>query len=137
MPRIRQKTLMFVPARKLVAEAKIAGEAVPLQQALYPLVKGAEAISKDPDNFYIGREPGSDLVVPDFSISKRHALIEIIDGHYFLSDLGSSNGTMINDIADKIKKVELKDGDRITFARFEFSFLFPESLYLLLKGQKS
>lgn len=133
LPRKRQKTLMFIPALKMIAEAKTAVESVPLQQALYPLIKSSEAISKNPNVFFIGREPGSDLVVPDFSISRKHALIEIVGEHYFLSDLGSSNGTRINGTADKIQKVELKDGDRVAFARFEFSFLFPASLYLLLQ----
>lgn len=131
-PRKRQKTLMFIPARKMIAEAKIAVESLPLQQSLYPLVKGSESTSKDPNTFSIGREPGSDMVVPDFSISKEHAVIEIVGEQYFLSDLRSSNGTRINRNPDKIKKVELKDGDLISFSRFEFSFLFPETLYRLL-----
>ncbi len=133
LPRKRQKTLMFIPARSLIAESKIAVESAPLQQALYPLVKSSESISKDRYLFSIGREPGSDLVIPDFSISKEHAIIRIDGTKYLLSDVGSSNGTMVNGSAENIKKFQLKDGDRITFARFDFSFIFPESLYLLLK----
>jgi len=32
------------------------------------------------------------------------------------------------------KPVELRDKDIVAFARYEFSFLFPDSLYDMLRG---
>ena len=47
--------------------------------------------------FTIGRE-GCDLTVAgDFHVSRRHAQITRQDGHYFIEDLGSSNGTYVNE----------------------------------------
>lgn len=46
--------------------------------------------------FVIGRE-GADLsITGDQHVSRKHAKISYADGHYFIEDLGSSNGTFIN-----------------------------------------
>lgn len=50
----------------------------------------------------------------DLDVSGRHAEIRQIDGKYLLQDVGSTNGTFVNNKkADA--QVELKDGDRIRF----------------------
>ena len=46
----------------------------------------------------IGRDPGSDLSINDPTVSRRHAQIACIQQHYLLHDLGSKNGTFVNDI---------------------------------------
>lgn len=44
----------------------------------------------------IGRA-GSDLPIQDDEISRRHAMVEIRDDRYFLKDLGSTNGTFVDE----------------------------------------
>ncbi|MEO7795457.1 MAG: SpoIIE family protein phosphatase [Thermoanaerobaculia bacterium] len=44
----------------------------------------------------LGRGQQCDLVLPDGSVSRRHAQISVADGRCFLADLGSGNGTFLN-----------------------------------------
>ena len=64
---------------------------------------------------FIGREKKNSICIPEASISRKHAKVFEKDGGYYLQDLGSINGTYLNDkrIMDP---VELKDGDRIKIA---------------------
>ena len=59
----------------------------------------------------IGRDPESDVVLNDPATSRRHAHIEFKDGKYVLTDLGSANGTLVND--QRVKERVLSDGDVI------------------------
>lgn len=70
----------------------------------------------------IGRGTQNSIVLRDPYISKNHAKISIDEDEYFLEDLNSANGTLINDenIEDVVK---LKDGDRIKFGQVEFLFI--------------
>ncbi len=43
----------------------------------------------------LGRAIENDIVLEDSTVSQRHAVISFDDGHAFLRDLGSSNGTFI------------------------------------------
>ena len=45
----------------------------------------------------IGREAGSDVFVNDVEVSRQHARLTDQAGNYILEDLGSTNGTYIND----------------------------------------
>src|SRR4051812_25758816 len=53
------------------------------------------------DEMTIGRDPSADISVSDQSVSRKHARVAREDGKVRLTDLGSSNGTLVND-----KKVE-------------------------------
>ena len=45
----------------------------------------------------IGRE-GCDVVLPDPEVSRRHAVMRVLDsGEVAIEDLGSTNGTYVND----------------------------------------
>lgn len=99
-----------------------------LKRAIYPLVKGPDA-SGAPYRLTIGRLSDNDLVIPDVAISKRHAVIEIGPDGCSIRDCGSTNGTLVNSTPVGAKPQMLKDVDIIAFARYEFFFLTPESLY--------
>lgn len=106
-----------------------------LKHAIYPLVKGEDA--SGPANFFtVGRVDGNDMIMPDYAISKEHAILEIRRGNYTIRDCGSTNGTMVNGKRLDKKPVNLRDGDVVGFARYEFTFLFPESLYDMLSGSE-
>jgi pSer/pThr/pTyr-binding forkhead associated (FHA) protein len=60
---------------------------------------------------HIGRETDNDVVLDDQATSRRHAQIQFQDGKYVLTDLGSANGTLVND--QRVTERTLSDGDAI------------------------
>ena len=75
----------------------------------------------------VGRHHSSDVVIDDPSVSRRHAEITYSGDGYFVSDLGSKNGTFVNQ--DNIGKSQhsLVDGDEITFGPGEIALTFQNS----------
>ena len=59
----------------------------------------------------LGRDLENEVVLDDPACSRRHAQIEFKDGSYVLTDLGSANGTLVND--QRVSTRQLSDGDRI------------------------
>jgi pSer/pThr/pTyr-binding forkhead associated (FHA) protein len=45
----------------------------------------------------IGRSPENDICIPEQHVSRRHAVINYRDGLFMITDLGSVNGTYVND----------------------------------------
>ncbi len=77
------------------------------------------------DEFFIGRDPLVDLVIPSPSVSRRHARIYRQDGRYRVQDLGSSNKTYVNEEL-LVSSRELKSGDIIQLGgAIHFTFLVP------------
>jgi len=64
------------------------------------------------DTFLIGRSPGAHLHLPnDRFFSRNHCLLEIAPPRCFLRDLGSTNGTFVNNA--RVQEAFLKSGDRL------------------------
>jgi len=59
----------------------------------------------------LGRDPGCDIPLDDLGASRRHAAIRFDSGRYILTDLGSKNGTFVNDQPAPV--VTLRSGDQI------------------------
>ncbi|HEX2773119.1 MAG TPA: FHA domain-containing protein [Micromonosporaceae bacterium] len=76
------------------------------------------------DTCLIGRDDGVDVLVEDFRVSRRHALIERTGGRLVLADAGSTNGTWLND-RQLTEAAELRDGDRIRLGSVELRFYDP------------
>lgn len=53
------------------------------------------ALSKE--ELYLGRDISNDIVVNDAEVSRKHARLLLQAGQYVVEDLGSTNGTFIND----------------------------------------
>jgi Protein of unknown function (DUF3662)/FHA domain len=68
----------------------------------------------------IGRLPECDVVVPDPGASRQHAQIRHQSGSYVLTDLGSTNGTLVN--GQIVPAHELQEGDRITIGTTVLEF---------------
>lgn len=69
----------------------------------------------------IGRESRNDIVIPDINASRAHAEIRRDpSGAWILSDLGSTNGTFVNN--RQIKSAPLRDADRIIIGTTELEF---------------
>lgn len=82
-------------------------------------------ISPDPiplrgERMRIGRNGDNELVVPDGSISRLHALLLYRDGHWLIEDNNSSNGVFVN--GTRINQQQLEHQDSITLGRAKFEF---------------
>ncbi len=77
----------------------------------------------------IGRAAANDVVLPDVEkrVSGRHARIDRAGGSYRIVDLGSTNGTFLNDrrLEPNVDQ-ELRDGDRISIGNYVLRFLLME-----------
>jgi adenylate cyclase len=62
----------------------------------------------------IGRSEGVTVRLGDSSISRQHATIRREGGNYWLVDLGSANGSYVNDVALTSARM-LSNGDRLQF----------------------
>lgn len=64
----------------------------------------------------LGRDAGNDIPLPDEAASARHAKLEAEDGAWWVEDLGSTNGTLVN--GARIERRErLRPGDEIGIGR--------------------
>ena len=69
----------------------------------------------------LGRAPGNDFVVEHATVSRQHATIKIEGEDLRLYDLGSANGTFVNDKRVR-EPVTLQDGDAVRLGEAEFIF---------------
>ena len=72
----------------------------------------------------VGRQAGVFLLLDHGSISRRHAELRYANGQYVLHDMGSTNGTYINDkqLAENSTMI-LKHNDRVSFGK-DIAFTF-------------
>jgi adenylate cyclase len=70
----------------------------------------------------LGRAAINDVVLSDDKVSRRHAMINVqSQGEYWLVDLGSANGTYLNE-RRVTQPCRLTDRDKIAIARHQFLF---------------
>ncbi len=74
----------------------------------------------DKEEVTIGRSENNDIVLSDGSVSRHHAKIVKTDQAYFLSDLGSFNGTSVN--GKSIQSAQLKHDDEIRVGVVKLNF---------------
>lgn len=68
----------------------------------------------------LGRGADNDIVIPDASVSRDHAVLTLRGDSWQIDDLESSNGMLIN--GQRAETALLNDGDLITLGRAEFRF---------------
>jgi pSer/pThr/pTyr-binding forkhead associated (FHA) protein len=80
--------------------------------------------SKGP--IYIGRQIGSQIFLPDRSVSRQHTVIyTTTDGKWVAEDLDSANKTYLNN--EVIHKAEIKDGDMLKVSDFQIEIHIEET----------
>ena len=104
------------PARVAVPS----GGQIQIQSGFY---EGLE-VSLDRDWLVIGRGRGADVVLAEATISRAHAAIGFDSNAFFVQDLGSTNGTLVN--GTKVDRQELKPGDEIRMGRLVIGVTLPE-----------
>lgn len=107
-PRVRFEARIFLPDKKVAIDLP------------------------DKDNIIIGRTHRDTIAdidlgpfqAADAGVSRRHARLIKQDHEWFIEDLGSLNGTYVNDVQVKPGElVPLKDSDTIRCSHFSFTFL--------------
>lgn len=78
------------------------------------------------DTITIGRMKGNTIVIEDTSISLSHAKITRKNGEYYLKDLNSTNGTIVN--GQTITEAKLNDRDRVRFADISGQFFQADTV---------
>jgi diguanylate cyclase (GGDEF)-like protein len=73
------------------------------------------------DEIVVGRGSDCDIQIDRDSVSRRHARVYRVDDQWFVEDLGSTNGSYINDVP--IQRSPLRDGDFVKIGSAIFKFL--------------
>lgn len=81
----------------LVPEAPTAPESQESAPAVAVLTNGVDTWPLHDGTNSVGRRAGNDVVIPNPSVSGRHAIITWRDGAASISDAGSTNGTFLDD----------------------------------------
>jgi len=68
----------------------------------------------------IGRGSEQTICIPHRSLSRNHARIEPSEGRFYIVDLESKNGTLVNGVRGQ--RLEIRHGDTITLGDFDILF---------------
>lgn len=104
----------FPVASLFITHGQMAGMEIPLSR----------------ETFFIGRSQNNNLVLGDKSVSRKHAVINALEGEYVISDLASLKGTYVN--GKKIKEVTLRPGDVVNIgeSRMQFRLITPSGSWI-------
>lgn len=94
-------------------------------QVLLKIIGGKHAgreIKVTGSEFIIGRGEGAHLRPASDMVSRKHCGIEVKDGKVIVSDLGSRNGSFVND-QQLTKPHVAKSGDKIRVGRLQFELI--------------
>lgn len=69
----------------------------------------------------IGRRPANDIHLDNLAVSGDHAVIVKTGNDFYVEDLESTNGTLVND--EPTKKHLLQNGDVIEFGKFQLKYV--------------
>lgn len=82
---------------------------------------------ENPGNYIIGRSENADIVVTHQTASRRHALLQHQKDGFYLVDLETVNGTLVNDASASAATI-LRDGDIIRLGGAVLKFVYSESI---------
>ncbi|MBS0201614.1 MAG: GGDEF domain-containing protein [Planctomycetes bacterium] len=92
----------------------------PVKEIEPPLVLGSEQV-------LVGRDSSCSLPLYDDSVSRRHAMIESVGQSHLVTDLGSTNGTFVNEQCLHEPRL-LRAGDRVRFGNQIFKYLSADRI---------
>ena len=109
-----------------VQRARKDNESKPMILRIYPVDAAVKLRSIDSGQLVFGRNGECEVVVDENLASRRHAKIIRKGDGWFLVDLGSTNGTWVNE--EKVQIHELKSGDRIRIGLSIFKFFHEDNV---------
>lgn len=114
-----QKNQQPVPQKKDLKKTMIAGGAAPL--LVINTGNFSQNFTLDQPQHSIGRADNNDIVILEATVSGKHASISNENGVYYISDLGSTNGTFVNNKRIRAKQL-LNNGDSIQMGAAQLRF---------------
>ena len=98
---------------------------------MYLIIKGRSesfrsvSLDGEKSNWLIGRDPGCDIVLKASQISRRHAVISLEDGEFFIRDCNSSLGVFVNETQIS-EKTKIAVGSLIRLCSYELLLSFED-----------
>jgi hypothetical protein len=108
------RTQIFQPSAGAVQPAQ------PRARLLLAATGGAHVIPLESTALTIGRGLNNDIILEDTRVSRHHAQLRYQARRFWIADLGSTNGTFVNDEA--VAERSLRDGDIISLGGLELTF---------------
>jgi len=79
-----------------------------------------EEIALDRPTVTIGRKSDNDIVIDNPAVSGHHARVAKVQSVYFIEDLGSTNGTFVNE--KRVERRQLSHNDRVLVGKHVFVY---------------
>ena len=98
---------------------------------MYLIIKGRSesfrsvSLDGEKSSWLIGRDPNCDIVLKASQISRRHAMISLEDGEFFIEDCNSSLGIFVNE-SKIIEKTKIAVGNLIRLCSYELLLSFED-----------
>src|SRR3989338_4478155 len=87
------------------------------------------------ETFFLGRDANNHLVLSDRTVSRKHAVINKVEGNFMVSDLKSLKGLLVN--GSKMDEALLEDGDEIAVGAVRVRFHLREDQSVSFARKKS
>ena len=82
---------------------------------------GDERVEVTKDQFVIGRgKKATDLTIKDPNVSRTHAMVECVEGQYFIVDMGSTNGILYK--GQRVQRMPISAGDTFRIVKYDLRF---------------
>lgn len=81
---------------------------------------GPQPIPVESTTMTIGRGLSNDIILEDTRVSRHHAQLRYKSRRFWITDLGSTNGTTVN--GERVNETALRDGDVISLGGLELTF---------------
>lgn len=89
-------------------------------QLLLQTPGGPQLIPLESTAVSLGRGLGNDVILEDTRVSRHHAQLRYRQRRFWVTDLGSTNGTFVN--GERVNEAALSDGDLISLGGLELTF---------------
>ena len=100
---------------------------MPVLLASYKNKTAGFVLRENKKQITIGRDPGNDMPLPMSRVSRVHATLTRKNHEWFIRDLGSFNGTKINNVRVKGRSA-IKPGDRLRLGNVRLQFMDTDKI---------